>query len=152
MPIGRSARRSSVGLAARQGLATVNGQFSRGERAQLRRLATCVQEAETRALLSELDVEFGRWRAGNCTSGELLDAIHDFHQHRARSLWARYQWMDAATVLERGLSLGLIVEEEIPPKLRARLVPWAPPQQASQPLGEADTGESQLPPQSRRAI
>lgn len=101
--------------------------FSRREREHLRQLVAVVREAETRELLATLDAEFSRWKQGECTSSELLDEIHDFHQNRSRHLWTLYQYMDAPTALGRGLSLGLITEREIPPGLRAKLVPWARP-------------------------
>ena len=63
-------------------------EFTKSERKQMRELAGTVYEAEAHALLEELDAEFSRWRSGECLSSELLAAIHEFHQHQSRQLWA----------------------------------------------------------------
>ena len=100
-------------------------QFTKAERKQLRELAGTVYEAEAHALLEELDAEFDPWRNGDCLSSELLSAIHEFHQHRSRQLWSSYQALSDAMVLERGLSLGLIAEGDIPSTILAKLHPWS---------------------------
>jgi len=99
-------------------------EFTKSERKQLRELAATVYEAEAHQVLEELDAEFARWRSGECLSSELLASIHDFHQHRSRELWSAYQGLSDATVLERGLSMELIAESDIPPAIMAKLSPW----------------------------
>jgi hypothetical protein len=99
-------------------------EFTKSERKQLRELAATVYEAEAHQLLEELDAEFARWRSGDRLSSELLHAIHEFHQHQSRELWSSYRGLSDATVLERGLSMELIAEDDIPPAILAKLSPW----------------------------
>jgi len=73
-------------------------------------------------MLEELDAQFQEWRTGEIESSELLQAIHEFHQHQSRQLWSRYQALKEPEIVARGLALGLL-EESVPEELRAKLAP-----------------------------
>ena len=74
-------------------------------------------------MLDELESAFKRWREREILSSELLTAIHEFHQHKSRELWAMYQGLRAPEIVARGLALGLIPESSVPPELLAKLEP-----------------------------
>jgi hypothetical protein len=98
-------------------------EFTKREREQLRRLASQVYEAEVRTLLEELDSSFAQWRAGEVLGSELLQTIHEFHQHQSRELWAAYQALRDPEVVARGFARGLLAEIEVAPDLLAKLAP-----------------------------
>jgi len=98
-------------------------EFTKRERGQLRRLASQVYEAEVHTLLEELDSSFEQWRAGEVLSSELLQTIHEFHQHQSRELWAAYQALRDPEVVARGFARGLLAEIEVAPDLLAKLAP-----------------------------
>lgn len=101
-------------------------EFTKSERRQLRELAGEIYEAEAHQLLEELDAEFDLWREGEMLSSELLTAIHEFHQHQSRELWSMYRGLPEVIIVERGISLGLIPESDVPPELLAKLQPTFP--------------------------
>ena len=101
-------------------VATVT-EFNKRERGQLRRLASEVYETEVHALLEELESSFEQWRAGEVLSSELLQTIHEFHQHQARELWSVYQALRDPEIVTRGLARGLLPESEVAPDLLAKL-------------------------------
>lgn len=96
-------------------------EFSKSEKKSLRELAGTVYEAEARLALDELDAQFERWRRGNLLGSELIAAIHEFHQHDSRSLWATYQTLKEPEIVARGLALGLIAADTVPEPLRVKL-------------------------------
>ncbi|MET0792235.1 MAG: hypothetical protein ABW061_12000 [Polyangiaceae bacterium] len=98
-------------------------EFTKRERGQLRRLANEIYEAEAHALLEELESSFAQWRAGEVLSSELLQAIHEFHQHQSRELWSVYQALRDPEIVARGLALGLLPESEVASDLLAKLAP-----------------------------
>ena len=95
--------------------------FSRSERKILRELAGDVYEAEAREMLKELDAAFAEWRDREKLSSELLTDIHQFHQHESRDLWSMYQTLDEASIVARGLGLGLIAGDDVPAAIRQKL-------------------------------
>ena len=96
--------------------------FTKAEKKALRELSSSTYEAEAHLMLEELDAQFQEWRTGEIESSELLQAIHEFHQHQSRQLWSRYQALKEPEIVARGLALGLL-EESVPEELRAKLVP-----------------------------
>lgn len=97
--------------------------FTKGERRQLRELAGEVYEAEAHQMLEALESEFKRWRGGEILSSELLNAVHEFHQHESRELWSMYQGLRDPEIVARGLALGLVAESSVPVELLAKLEP-----------------------------
>jgi hypothetical protein len=100
----------------------VTSDFTKAEKKALRELSSSTYEAEAHLMLEELDAQFQEWRTGEIESSELLQAIHEFHQHQSRQLWSRYQALKEPEIVARGLALGLL-EESVPEELRAKLVP-----------------------------
>lgn len=95
--------------------------FSKSERRALRELAGHVYEAEAGRLLGELEASFKEWRAGEKLSSDLLQDIHEFHQHGSRELWSIYQSLKEPAIVARGIALGLLQEEQVAPELLAKL-------------------------------
>jgi hypothetical protein len=99
-------------------------EFSKLERKALRQLAGEVYEAEAGQLLEELADSFKRWRAGEMLPSELLESIHEFHQHQSRQLWSMYQGLREPDIVGRGLARGLISEGRVAASLREKLIPF----------------------------
>lgn len=97
-------------------------EFTRSEQKSLRKLASDVYEAEARELLERLGDAFDLWREGDKLSSELLSDIHEFHQHESRELWSKYQGMDEATIVARGIGLGFVAEDRVPKEIRKKLI------------------------------
>ncbi|HSW12710.1 MAG TPA: hypothetical protein VLI06_07715 [Solimonas sp.] len=95
--------------------------FSKSERRVLRDLAGHVYEAEAGRLLGELEASFKEWRAGEKLSSDLLQDIHQFHQHGSRELWSMYQSLKEQEIVARGIALGLIPEAKLEPALLEKL-------------------------------
>jgi hypothetical protein len=98
-------------------------EYSKKERAELRRLAGEVYEWELGQELQTLDESFQNWRDGKLLSSELSDAIHEFHQHAARDLWSMYQTLRDDDKVARGLVIGALGEESISADLREKIKP-----------------------------
>lgn len=96
-------------------------EYTKRERAELRRLAGQVYEWELGRELQTLDESFRKWREGKILSSELSDAIHDFHQHAAREIWSMYQRLQPANAVARGLLIGALLEEAISQGLREKI-------------------------------
>ena len=96
-------------------------EFSKSERQQLRDLAERVYEVEAHRLLEELDAEFTRWRSKDCSSWDLIEAIHKFHQHKARDLWSTYRVLDPDDLVARGIAFGFIGAEALPAPIHEKL-------------------------------
>jgi hypothetical protein len=99
-------------------------EFSKRERQDLRKLAGDVYEAEAAVLLEDLAASFAQWRSGELLPSELLEAIHEFHQHQSRELWSTYQALRETDIVARGLARGLIAPAKVPSSLREKLEPF----------------------------
>ena len=95
--------------------------YSKKERAELRRLASEAYERELGSRLSELDKSFAEWRRGKLLSSELSGAIHEFHQHTARDVWSAYQSPHESIIVARAIALGIISEKEVATAIREKL-------------------------------
>jgi hypothetical protein len=98
--------------------------FTKRERQALRELAGEVYEAEAAVLLEDLAASFAKWRAGELLPSELLEAIHEFHQHQSRQLWSMYQGLRELDIVARGLAHGLLASSKVPSRLREKLEPF----------------------------
>ena len=96
-------------------------EFSKTERAELRRLASEAYERELGIHLAELDKSFSEWRNGTLSSSDLSQKIHEFHQHAARDVWSMYQMPHEAILVTRAIELGILREDEVPVTLREKL-------------------------------
>ena len=82
--------------------------YAKTDRHLLRELASQVYEADAREALASLDDDFSRWRVREIDSAELIQAIHDFHQHGARDLWRTYSSLKEDEIVARGIAYGFI--------------------------------------------
>src|SRR5690348_16642375 len=96
-------------------------EYSKTERAELRKLAENVYEWELGRELKMLDESFRKWREGKILSSELSEEIHEFHQHAAREVWSTYQTLKPHSVVARGLVIGALSESAISPGLREKI-------------------------------
>lgn len=95
--------------------------YSKKERAELRRLASEAHERELGSHLAELDKSFAKWRSGKLASSELSDEIHEFHQHAAREVWSAYQVRDEGFLVARAVAKGILSQDEVPQPLLEKL-------------------------------
>jgi hypothetical protein len=98
-------------------------EYSKRERAELRRLAVEVYEWELGVQLELLDKSFDEWRRGKMLSSELSDAIHQFHQNEARDIWSKYQTLKDPEIVARGIALGAISGDVLSAELRDKIEP-----------------------------
>jgi hypothetical protein len=96
-------------------------EYSKKERAELRRLASEAYERELGSHLAELDKSFSEWRDRKLSSSELSERIHQFHQHTARDIWSTYQAPHDSMLVARAIAMRILSEEEVPATLREKL-------------------------------
>ena len=95
--------------------------FTKAERRVMRELVPEIHEVEARKALAALDAGFQRWRERALDSGDLIAAIHEFHQRGARDLWSTYSLLKDPELLARGVGLGFIAEDRVPDAIREKL-------------------------------
>jgi hypothetical protein len=93
-------------------------ELTKADKKELRKLTEQMWQTDAAQTLKKLDDEFVKWRAGELSHGDLLDAIHQFHQHDARQLWWRYQDNKPDWIVKIGLMRGLIKLDALPERLR----------------------------------
>jgi hypothetical protein len=98
-------------------------EYSKPERAELRRLATEVYEWELGVQLGLLEKSFAEWRRGKMLGSELAGVIHQFHQHEARDIWSMYQTLKDPDIVARGIALGAISDDALSAELRDKIEP-----------------------------
>ncbi len=104
--------------------------LTKDDKRELRKLGNRVWEADAAQTLKILDDQFVKWRAGELSHADLLDAIHQFHQKDSRQLWGRYQGNAAEWPVEVGLMRGLIQVDDVPERLRPQFETF------TRPMGE----------------
>ncbi len=98
-----------------------SSQFSKSERAQLRKLAGTAWEAELCAALKELRGDFQRWEAKFINAFELTDKIHEFHNGISRELYKRYTALKPIEAVGIAVAKGVIDEDALTPQLLEKL-------------------------------
>jgi hypothetical protein len=98
-------------------------EFTKSERRVLRQIAEEVYEAEAHQMLEQLHAKFRSWRDGGLLSSELIREIHELHQNDSRDLWSVYRVLGEASIVARGIALGLIPESRVPSEILAKLAP-----------------------------
>jgi hypothetical protein len=81
---------------------------------QLRELATIAYERELRRHLSELEADFGQWRAGSLDCWAMSDRIHRFHDGPSRRLFSYYTSIQPNMVVAQAIASNLLQESEVP--------------------------------------
>lgn len=89
-----------------------NREFTKAQRRRLRELGGMAYERELSAELSNLETDFGRWRAGEIDAHDLWDHIHRFHQGPAQKLFSKYERSNIDFAIADAIHRGLITEEE----------------------------------------
>ena len=91
----------------------------------LRRLAAAAYEKSFQALvpLLPLHTAFERWARGELSSGEVSNAIDQFHQRPARELLARYNSgiLEEAVAMQFRIVAGFIDRAVVPPEVWSHL-------------------------------
>lgn len=87
----------------------------------LRRLAAAAYEEELRHALVPLHAAFERWARCELSSGELSDAIDQFHQGPARELFARYNSGILEAAVAHAIVAGFIDRAVVPPEVLSHL-------------------------------
>ena len=87
-------------------------QADKAQRRRLQDLADVAYERELSRELSELEAEFGRWRAGETNAFDVSEAVHHFHQGPARELFSKYGRSDLELVVAQAIHNGLISRDE----------------------------------------
>lgn len=81
-------------------------------------------EAEMAAALTALGQKFDRWRAGDLSTDELAEAVHRYHEGKAREIWKRYNMGDPAMRVAAAVTHGVLKPEELPDAVREQIAPW----------------------------
>ena len=87
----------------------------------LRELAAVAQEEELRRALLPLAEAFEAWKAGKVTGGDLVEAIHRFHQGPARELYLRYDRPLLSSSVARAIVNGTLKKESVPAEVLEHL-------------------------------
>jgi hypothetical protein len=83
----------------------------------LREAAMRAHEEELRRALLPLAEAFDQWRAGQVSSGELVDLIHQFHQGPARELFKKYNYGSLDLAVAHAIVTGVIARGQLPGEL-----------------------------------
>ena len=83
----------------------------------LRELGTTAHEEELRRALLPLADAFEAWKSGKVTGGELVEAIHRFHQGPARELFLKYDRHLLPASVAQAIATGIIRKESVPPEV-----------------------------------
>ena len=95
--------------------------YSKKERAELRRLASEAYERELGNHLAELDKSFSEWREQKLLSSELSERIHHFHQHNAREVWSTYRAPHDSVLVARAIAANILREDDVSAPLWEKL-------------------------------
>jgi hypothetical protein len=87
----------------------------------LRRLAAAAYEEELRQALVPLHAAFEEWARGELSSGDVSDAIDQFHQGPARELFARYNAGLLEAAVAHAIVAGFIDRAVVPPEVLSHL-------------------------------
>jgi hypothetical protein len=83
----------------------------------LRELAGRAYEIELGRALAVLHSEFGRWEQGEVTAFELSEAIHQFHQGRARELFSMYTQGHPKAAVAHAIHSGILDRRQVAPEV-----------------------------------
>ncbi len=95
--------------------------FSKKQRAELKRLNGLAWERELATALDELFAQFGKWRCETISEFDLSDKLHEFHDHTARDLYKRYAYGDNFFAVPAAIARGIIRESEVSAALLEKL-------------------------------
>lgn len=87
----------------------------------LRGLAATAQEEELRRALLQLADKFETWKSGKLSSGDLVDAIHAFHEGPARQILLKYDRQNLLTTVAQAIAIGVVAADKVPAEVLAHL-------------------------------
>ncbi len=96
-------------------------EVSKAVKRGLRQLGAVAYEEELRRALLPLADVFEAWKAGRVASGDLVEAIHAFHQGPARELHLRYDRHLLPASVAQAVARGILKKEQVPPEVLAHL-------------------------------
>ena len=96
-------------------------EVSKAVKRSLRELAAISHEEELRRALLPLAEAFDAWKAGKLTGGDLVEAIHLFHQGPARELYLRYERPLLSSSVAQAIVNGTIKKETVPAEVLEHL-------------------------------
>ena len=96
-------------------------QFTKKQRAELKRLQDLAWERELENELASLEETFRSWRDGEIDAFDVSDEIHQFHDKRARRLYSFYLSRDNPFAVPSAIAKGIIRESEVSDELIALL-------------------------------
>jgi hypothetical protein len=88
----------------------------------LRELAGTAYSVELGRALEALHGEFDRWKRGDITAFDLSEAIHQFHDGRARELYGRYVTGQTKAAVAYAVAHGVLDRSKVAPEVLQHLV------------------------------
>lgn len=76
--------------------------------------AALAHERELKSALDILANDFERWRAGEISSFDLSDNIHEFHNRTAVDIWKKYNGLDPEFAVAGAIIRGFLDRSELP--------------------------------------
>jgi hypothetical protein len=87
-------------------------ELTKGQRRRLRELAGMAYGRDLSQELTDLEAQFGRWRAGEIDPHELCDRIHVFHDGPSRRLFLLYNRGDPDMAVASAIARGIVSASE----------------------------------------
>ena len=84
-------------------------------------MAVAAHEEELRRALLPLAAAFEAWKAGKVSGGDLVEAIHNFHQGPARELFVKYDRRLLNSSVAQAIATGIIKRDSVPPEVLEHL-------------------------------
>jgi hypothetical protein len=74
-------------------------------------------ENELSSYLKELSFKFDEWKAGNVSSGELSNLIHDYDRGPSKDMFVYYNTVDSSIAVGRAIVHNFLSEDDIPEEI-----------------------------------
>jgi hypothetical protein len=97
---------------------------SKRTRKLLREQAARAWETEMTAALNALGEQFDHWRAGDLSTDALDQAVHHYHNGKAREIWKRYTVDDPAVAVAAAVVRGVLAQSSLPAEVQEQIQPW----------------------------
>ena len=92
--------------------------------AELWEQAARAWETEMAAALNALGEQFDRWREGDLSTDALDQAVHEYHNGKAREIWKRYNVDDPAVAVAAAVVHGVLEPGSLPAEVQEQIQPW----------------------------
>lgn len=97
--------------------------FTKRQKAEIRRLNDLAWERELSAALENLRREFDALKSGQISAFEMSDKVHQFHQHTARELYKCYGDGRNPFAVPGAIGRGVVQRAEVSPEVLELLEP-----------------------------